>query len=91
MDIQQSTENFATATANLGVQIGSHERALSGRTQVCRPPNGIVVQAWFGNKPGLNSSGAGNATVSLANIWGGLIYILVPKVWFLLAGPWFIH
>lgn len=79
--IEASSPNVDVAKANLGVQIGSHNGNLRlCRSRFCRPPDGVHVVKWFGNKPHDGGSLPGTDTLVMANSWGGLIYILVPKV-----------
>lgn len=87
VQIDASSPNFAIAKANLGVQIGSHKGNLFVcRTIFCRPPYGVITRKWFGNLPHDGGSLPGTDTLLVANSWGGLIYILVPKVCCSLTG-----
>ncbi|XP_078009263.1 TRPM8 channel-associated factor 2-like isoform X2 [Phascolarctos cinereus] len=55
------------ATAGLQVQIGCHSDDLSGAKKLCRAP--VVIHRCCLNRPEL----------SVSSLWGGLIYVLVPK------------
>lgn len=73
-----TSAQLAMARRYLGVAVGSHTASLPiSRISLCRPPSTLQTLQWFGRSDG---TGAGSDTLTISNPWGGLVYIVVPKV-----------
>ncbi|XP_016050996.1 PREDICTED: TRPM8 channel-associated factor 2-like [Miniopterus natalensis] len=57
----------AAASAGLKVQIGCHTDDLTNASKLCRAP--VVTRQWC----------MGNTTQSISCLWGGLLYVILPK------------